>query len=208
MRAPIDVLVVDDDDHLARRLDRLLPSAGVRIRGAVPGPDEALGELRNDRADVVVVGLSDDRARSRTISLCREHEAPVLVASSATEELPAAIALGACGVLPDGDAASLLDALRRATAGELVLPVDRLSFLVDGIRPSAVGLGRLTHRERQVVSLFAEGLGTAQVAEHLGINVGTVQSHVKNVMAKLGVHSRVEAVRLVLREGPALVPRG
>jgi DNA-binding NarL/FixJ family response regulator len=111
-------------------------------------------------------------------------------------------------VLPDGDAAAVLDALRRATAGELVLPVDHLSSLVSGMRPPATGgLGRLTDREREVLHLFAEGLGTAEVAHRLGISVGTVQSHAKNVLSKLGVHSKVEAVRLVLREGLALAHR-
>ena len=68
----------------------------------------------------------------------------------------------------------------------------------DGERPSV--LAPLTPRETQVLLLLAEGVSTAQTARSLGVSVATVRSHVKSVLAKLGVHSRIEAVALVRGE--------
>jgi len=59
-----------------------------------------------------------------------------------------------------------------------------------------------------VLRLIAEGVGTSEVARALGIAPATVQSHVKNLLAKLGVHSKVEAARVAWRVGIAGVPAG
>jgi DNA-binding CsgD family transcriptional regulator len=60
----------------------------------------------------------------------------------------------------------------------------------------------LTPRERETLHLLTEGLGTFEIAASLGISTGTVQVHVKNILAKLGLHSKVEAVRLALLASP------
>jgi DNA-binding NarL/FixJ family response regulator len=62
-------------------------------------------------------------------------------------------------------------------------------------------LASLTARERQVLSLVAEGRSQKQIASTLGISVKTVGTHVQNVLSKLGLHSRVEAVAMSLRAG-------
>jgi DNA-binding NarL/FixJ family response regulator len=163
MRAPIRVLVVDDAPALAGWLEGLLPEAtGVLVRGPVTDA-RAAREVRAGRVDLVVVGLTKDGSRTRTVvsKLCQDHDARVLVVpSSSADDVPAALAAGALGVLPDGDAQIVLDAVRRAISGELVLPVEDLSTLVRGIQPPAqTGLERLTEREGEVLALFAEGLG-------------------------------------------------
>jgi DNA-binding NarL/FixJ family response regulator len=99
------------------------------------------------------------------------------------------------------DPVSILEAVRRAAAGALVLPDSDLSAIVDRLRPPADRLDVLTQRERQTLHLLAEGLSTGDVARHLGISPATVQTHVKNVLAKLGVHSKVQAVRVALLAG-------
>jgi len=118
-----------------------------------------------------------------------------------------ALAAGACGVVssePKGEA--LLASFRRALAGELVLPAIHLSNLVDRLRGGrdATAAGRLdflTGREREILRLLADGSSTMEIAKTLGIRPMTVQSHVKNILAKLGVHSKVEAVTLAWRSG-------
>ena len=118
-----------------------------------------------------------------------------------------ALAAGACGVLPpERDASSLIDAFRRALAGELVLPAADLPTLVDRLRDAGPGpRGRrpssLTGRENEILRLLAEGVSTVGIAAELVISPMTVQSHVKNILAKLGVHSKVDAVRLAWRHG-------
>ena len=65
-----------------------------------------------------------------------------------------------------------------------------------------VGYGKLTPREHQVVSLVAEGLTNAEIAQKLWISPGTVRRHLENVFAKLGVHTRTGAVARVRNDEP------
>jgi DNA-binding CsgD family transcriptional regulator len=117
-------------------------------------------------------------------------------------------------VLPAERDRSLIDVFRRALSGELVLPADELTRLVhrltapgrDRVR-GAEGLGSLTPRERDILQTLAAGASTTEVAEAFGISPLTVQSHVKNILAKLGVHSKVEAVRIAWRHGLATTSR-
>ena len=67
-------------------------------------------------------------------------------------------------------------------------------------------MGSLTARELEVLRLLANGSTTGEIARLLEISPMTVQSHVKNVLAKLGVHSKVEAVRLAWRAGTIATP--
>jgi DNA-binding NarL/FixJ family response regulator len=103
--------------------------------------------------------------------------------------------------------AHLLAAFRRALAGELVLPVAELPTLVDRLwqararRTEHAMLSTLTGREREILCALADGGTTAEIAAALGISRATVQSHVKNVLCKLGVHSKVEAVGTAWRAG-------
>jgi two-component system nitrate/nitrite response regulator NarL len=135
----------------------------------------------------------------------------------AADDGPAALdvlGFGATGLLSSaarGD--EVRDAIVRAVAGEPVIP-DR--FLADVVlqlrerRADQAGdpMGSLTSRELEVLRMVAGGASTAEVARGLGISTATVQSHVKNVLAKLGVHSKVEAVRMAWRRGVATIPAG
>ena len=112
------------------------------------------------------------------------------------------------------DDRTVLDTLRRAAAGDLILPATHLSALVDLVRVAKLGrngggkIDALTHREREVLALIADGRTTQEISDALSISVLTVQSHVKNVLAKLGVHSKVEAIRVAWRSGALAVPLG
>ena len=61
----------------------------------------------------------------------------------------------------------------------------------------------LTHREQEILRALSEGQAAVDIARELGISPLTVQSHVKNIMAKLGVHTKVEAVRMIWQYGRA-----
>jgi DNA-binding NarL/FixJ family response regulator len=124
------------------------------------------------------------------------------------------LAAGACGVLPrDRSAMGLVSVFRRAAGGELVLPVEDLSPIVDRLRNARIKrmqhdrLATLTDRERQVLAAFAAGASTTAIAVDLGISPSTVQTHVKNILGKLGVHSKVEALGTAWRGGIAVGAR-
>ena len=213
MRERIRVLVVAADPRLARVISGALPVRGaVVVVGPVADANEAAEALAGDLADLAVVDL--DRADGTGIDVVATVAAAggrgrVLAASErgGPEIAANALSAGACGLLPAVRDRSLLDVFRRALAGELVLPADDLSSLVDRITAEDAGADRLrslTPREREILQTLAAGASTTEVAEAFGISPLTVQSHVKNILAKLGVHSKVDAVRIAWRHGVAM----
>jgi DNA-binding NarL/FixJ family response regulator len=215
----IRVLIVDGSPGLARDLlPALRRRSGLQVLGPVRGEDDAIRALADAPVDIVVVDL--DRADERGVALIaalRNASDTRVMASTrhvASPLVELALAAGACGVLPtEGNPAQLIEAFRRALAGELVLPVAELPSLVDRLwqartrRDEHVLLASLTRREREVLGALANGATTSELAVELGISPATVQTHVKNVLGKLGVHSQVEAVGAAWRAGLAVSAR-
>ena len=211
----IKVLVVDERPGLTQGLLLALPRRGhVRVLGPVPDVSSAREAIDAGLVDVIVVGLDrEDGMGVAIVAALRDADdgARILVATrdESPETVVVALAAGARGVLPtERDAHPLIDAFRRARAGELVLPARDLPLLVDRLRERAVPgrderalLASLTHRESEILALLSDGSSTRDVAERLDISPLTVQSHVKNILAKLGVHTKVEAVRIAWRHG-------
>lgn len=206
------VLVVDEGPGLTQDLLLALRRrAGFLVLGPVPGAAAAQEVLADEPVDVIVVQLDRrDEGGVAIVSALRTNGgvrvmAATRLAAGRTVEL--ALAAGACGVLPvQREASSVVAALRRAIAGELVLPADELPALVERMREAKArrrgdALATLTDRERQVLRALAEGSTTGGIALELGISTATVQTHVKNILAKLGVHSKVEAVSAAWRAG-------
>jgi len=219
MSVRIRVLVVGLDPRLARDLKQALPRGGpVVLTGPVTDAAEAVEVLSRGLTELVIVDVDrvDGRGTEIIATIADGGGRGRVLAASAngSPELSAdALLAGASGVLPSVRDRSLVEVFRRALAGELVLPVDDLSRLVGRITaPSAAegagaaAVGSLTPREREILQLLAAGASTAELAESFGISPLTVQSHVKNILAKLGVHSKVEAVRLAWRHGLAATP--
>ena len=215
MEDRIRVSVVDDHIRLVESL-RLAWGRGSRLR--VLGPFVPGVAALRAAPDVIVVDLErdDGHGLGALVEVC-DAVRDVRVIAATTERDPelgsAIVTAGASGLLPSwGDPAEMEDAIRRAVAGELVLPDDHLSSLVDRLRAvrvrvtEAANLESLTARELEVLRLLSDGRSTVEIAALLGISPMTVQSHVKNVLAKLGVHSKVEAVRLAWRFGAIAMP--
>ena len=215
MEDRIRVSVVDDHIRLVESL-RLAWGRGSRLR--VLGPFVPGVAALRAAPDVIVVDLErdDGHGLGALVEVC-DAVRDVRVIAATTERDPelgsAIVTAGASGLLPSwGDPAEMEDAIRRAVAGELVLPDDHLSSLVDRLRAvrvrvtEAANLEPLTARELEVLRLLSDGRSTVEIAALLGISPMTVQSHVKNVLAKLRVHSKVEAVRLAWRFGAIAMP--
>jgi NarL family two-component system response regulator LiaR len=113
-----------------------------------------------------------------------------------------ALAAGAIGyLLKDVSADDLVRAIRAAHAGRATLSPEAAQALVEESNlPPAPGLD-LTEREREVLTLMIEGLNNVQIAGRLTVSPSTIKSHVSNILSKLGVASRTEAVTLALRNG-------
>jgi NarL family two-component system response regulator LiaR len=111
-----------------------------------------------------------------------------------------ALKAGAIGyLLKDVSADELAQAIRGAHAGRSTLSPEAAQVLVHAAsQPPAPGFD-LTERERGVLALMVEGLNNTQIADKLSISSSTVKSHVSNILSKLAVASRTEAVTLALR---------
>ena len=111
-----------------------------------------------------------------------------------------ALEAGAIGyLLKDVSADDLVRAIRSAHAGRATLSPETAQSLVETANlPPSPGLD-LTEREREVLALMIEGLSNTQIAGGLTVSPSTVKSHVSNILSKLGIASRTEAVTLALR---------
>jgi NarL family two-component system response regulator LiaR len=216
------VLVVDDHAVFSDAVAMLLEQQpDVRLVGAARDADEAIRLVDVDpdeQPDVVLVdldlpGVDGIQATRRIREISPGSKVVVLTAMQDPEVIADALAAGACGYLPKTRAVDeLMDVVRRAAAGELVMPERDLAPVLAQLRNAngAPGgellLRRLTPRETEILRFLAAGETTTQVAGRLSISALTVQSHVKSILAKLGVHSKIEAVTLAWRFG--LAPMG
>ena len=208
------VLVVDDHEMFSEALELLLGrQPDVVLVGSARDAAEAMRML-DEQPHVVLMDL--DMPGTDGIEATRQIRERVpgtkivlLTAIQSPEVIAEALSAGACGYVPKTRAVDeLMDVVRRAAAGEIVLPERDLAAVLDQLRgpqvsPTEDALARLTPRESEVLRALAEGQTSAQVAVSLGISALTVQSHVKNILAKLNVHSKIEAVTLAWRFGLA-----
>ncbi|MGE5460848.1 MAG: response regulator [Solirubrobacterales bacterium] len=216
----IDVLVVDDHEMFSEALTLLLSQQpDVNLLGAAREADEAMRMCRDEQPDVVLmdIDLPEVDGVEATRRIREEFPRTKVVVVTGLEDpavVATALAAGACGYVPKTRAVEdLMDVVQRAAAGELVMPEADLAPVLAELQagrmsPSGrLGLRRLTPREAEILRALAAGASIPEIAEQLGITALTVQSHVKNVLAKLGVHSRLEAVTLAWRHGFAPTTR-
>lgn len=174
------------------------------------------GAAERMRPDVVITAVESSRCDG--LAALRELRAAlpkiavlVLDAVPSPQLLAEVMAVGAAGFLSlEADMAEVIRAVRQAADGQVVLSGRRLEELVRHLAqrsaptaPSGPG-GRLTEREHEVLLLLAGGASTPAIAASMYISPHTARTHVQNLLAKLGVHSRLEAATYAVRHG--LVP--
>jgi DNA-binding NarL/FixJ family response regulator len=133
----------------------------------------------------------------------------VLSAMSEQRYLAEAIEAGAAGVMHKSASMSdLVEAVRRLAAGEQLLSqqevIEALRYLTrvrESNREAQLASARLTPREREVLKALAEGSSDKEIAQQLHVGVGTVHSHVTNILSKLEVSSRLQALVFAVRHG-------
>jgi DNA-binding NarL/FixJ family response regulator len=203
---PVRVLIADPD-ALARRTmrDALSRDPDVLVVGQACDGREAAEWARYHRPDVVIAEA--DMPAGGGIDLSRQlgaevPEARVVVLTSLdADDLPLrAVRAGAAGYLTkDVDPAVLPRIVRKVADGEAALPRDVVTRVLACLRESPETgwrpvRSRLTSREWEMVDLLAGGASTEAIAERLFLSPATVYSHIKNLLRKLEVHSRAEAV--------------
>jgi DNA-binding NarL/FixJ family response regulator len=205
------VIVVDDDPLARRQVRDALQAAGVIVVADAADGREAVELTKYYRPDVVlmdvVMPVMDGIKATRQIAKETPGTQVVILTGSDEEELGfLGLKAGAVGFLPkDVSVEAIPRVVRGVDAGEAAFSrqlsrqlVERLQAMPDGgigLRPVR---SPLTPREWEVLDLLCEGKGTDEIADALVLSVETVRSHIKNMLRKLGVRSRAEAVNLAV----------
>jgi len=200
----LEVIVVDDHLAMRRGIELLLREAGFRIAGVASTLDEARSVLSRRRFDVALldVQLGEQSAVGLVDELLREDPtAPIVLYTGYTgsdSALHEAVRAGARGfVLKSSPAERLTGALRAVAAGGTYVDPELAGQLAEG--GELRRLDSLSARELEVLELLADGLNGQKIAERLFLSPETVRTHVRNATSKLGAHTRVQAVAIVVR---------
>jgi DNA-binding NarL/FixJ family response regulator len=186
----------------------------VEVVGEAGDADTAIADAESKRASVVLMSSGlPGFAGGHAGCLLRDRSPTcriiVLADDSDQEVLAEGLGCGASGYLTkDCSVAELVATVRGVSRGDVLIPPAMLGPLLAGLldrkkthEDALLKLSKLSTRERQVLALVAKGKKTAEIAELLVISPETARTHVQNVLAKLGFHSRLEAASFVIEHG-------
>ena len=203
---PIRVMLVDDHTMVRRGLAAFLKVFDdLQLAGEAESGEAAIQLCSKVLPDVILMDMvmpdMDGAAATRAIRK-QFPQVQVLALTSYKEGdlVKNALKAGAIGyLLKDVSADDLAGAIRAAYSGRATLSPQAAQALVETANQSPQPGFDLTEREREVLALMVEGLNNTQIAGKLMVSPSTIKSHVSNILSKLGVDSRTEAVTLALR---------
>ena len=203
---PIRVMLVDDHTMVRRGLAAFLKVFDdLQLAGEAESGAAAIQLCGEILPDVVLMDMvmPDMDGAAATRAIRQQFPQVQVIALTSFKEgnlVKNALEAGAIGyLLKDLSADELAQAIRAAHAGRATLSPEAAQALIETTnQPPEPGLA-LTEREREVLALMVEGLNNTQIAARLTVSPSTIKSHVSNILAKLGVASRTEAVTLALR---------
>jgi DNA-binding NarL/FixJ family response regulator len=211
---PVRVLVVDDQELFRRGLTMLLASEpGIEVVGEAGDGVEGTTLAESVAPDVVLLDVRMPRRSGIEACLAIKQSVPsakiiMLTVSDEEADLYEAVKSGASGyLLKDSSIEEVAQAVRVVSEGQSLISPSMAVKLIDEFkqisRPEkgAVGGGlRLTDRELEVLRLVATGMNNREIAKQLVISENTVKNHVRNILEKLQLHSRMEAVMYAVKE--------
>ncbi|MEP7182789.1 MAG: response regulator [Betaproteobacteria bacterium] len=221
MTQTISVVLIDDHGLCRRGLAELLEQrAGITVLGTTGNADEAVRLLTEKRPDLAVMDLR--MAPVDGFSLLTRLRAEgcttpvvVLTMSDAQDDLARAFRAGVRGyLLKDMDPDDVIDAIRRTARGEVVVAPTMAVKLVDMLLPGEPKKSRenymqqLTEREREILQHLSSGKSNKAIAQSLSISHDTVKLHVRHILSKLGLTSRVEAAVFAVEHRAAAAAAG
>lgn len=211
------VLLIDDHALFRIGLQELLERRGIDVIGALGDCHEGIRQAELSRPDVVLLdmrmpGMNGidvlEELRSRKLTM------PIAMLTTSRDEMDVIDSLqsGAQGyLLKDMEPDELIAALRDIVKGNTVVAKELTGILAKAVQgdteppPAGSRFSDLTPREREILCHLAAGQSNKVIARNLGISDGTVKLHVKSILRKLDVHSRVEAAVIAVEQN--LCPR-
>jgi DNA-binding NarL/FixJ family response regulator len=205
---PVSVVLVDDQAMVRDGLRLILELAGVDVVGEAADGAEAVAVVADRRPDVVLMdlrmpGMDGVEATRRIVDGGAPARVVVLTTFEGEENAYRALRAGASGyLLKDAGGDRIVDAVRAAAAGEMPLAPSVVARLVSSFvgRPpvdvSEERLRPLSARERDVLALIGAGRSNGEICDELFISSATVKSHVRHILAKLGLRDRAQAIVL------------
>ncbi len=210
---PLSVVIIDDHALFRNGLNQLLTSRDISVVGMTGVPTEAVELIRDTGPDVVLLDLRMPELGGLEVLVQIRRAMPeqcVVILTTSVEEndLMEALKLGAMGyLLKDMELDVLVQLLHQAKSGDTVVAPDLTSLLAraavsreTGPDPSVTETYNLTPREMDILYHIAQGKSNKDIAAALGIVDGTVKLHVRAVLKKLNVQSRVQAAVLAISE--------
>jgi DNA-binding NarL/FixJ family response regulator len=214
--APIRVLVVDDQELVRLGFCVILDAAdGITVVGEAANGEAAVSQVAAHAPDVVLMDIRmpgmDGLEATRVITRAAAATPKVVMLTTfdLDDYVYEALRAGASGfLLKDSPRHDLIAAVRAAAAGDALLAPSVTRRLIEAFArrppetsPSPSQLASLTARERDVLLLLARGRSNAEIASVLFVSEATVKTHVGNLLAKLGLRDRVQAVILAYETG-------
>jgi two-component system, NarL family, response regulator LiaR len=204
--AKIKVLLVDDHAVVRSGLGAVLMSfEDMTLVGEAGNGEEAVRLCEKLQPDVVLMDLMMPVMDGVAATAAIKKQSPrisiiALTSFKEKEMVEGALKAGALSyLLKNVSASELVTAIRGALAGQPRLSPEAAQVLIQDIKEPAAPSYELTDREKEILALMVEGLPNTAIAERLVVSQSTVKFHVSNVLSKLGVTSRTEAVALALK---------
>lgn len=210
----ISIALIEDNRLVREGISALLSQHGdLKVVATASSHDTA--ELGNTRPQVILLDIGLGQGSSLRVAERIKKEFPeskiiIMDVLPVHEDIVEFVNVGVSGfMMKDATVNDLVSTIRSVAQGAHVLPSEITSTLFSQIAKDAVVRGRtdmleavrMTPREREVIDLIAEGLGNKEIAARLDVATDTVKSHVRNIMEKLMLHTRLQIAAFAHRGG-------
>jgi NarL family two-component system response regulator LiaR len=203
----IRVLLVDDHAVVRSGISKfLLVNQDMELVGEASDGMEALNVVSTTKPDVILMDIlmpgMDGITATREIHQKYPQIKIIALTSFAEQNLvQGALQAGAIGYIQKNvTAVELANAIRSAFSGRIILSPEATQVLAQSITQSHLPGNELTDREQDVLRCMVNGMNNNEIAKELFISLGTVKFHISNIFQKLGVDSRVEAVKMAIEQ--------